>query len=417
MRTLCGLLLLSTAFAQGPYDLVIKGGHVIDPKSGISAVRDVAISGGKIARVAESIPASEARQIADAKGLYVTPGLLDIHVHVYTGTGSRSIAGDQSVYPDGFSFRTGVTTMVDAGTAGAQNFADFKQRVIDRARTRVLAFLNIVREGMSGRVEQDKAQMVAADAVATAREYPGLIVGFKTAHYAAADWVAVDRALEAGREAKLPIMVDFGNNRPERPLKQLLLEKLRPGDIYTHVHSGLRGEQDAETGRVNAAMWEARKRGVIFDVGHGGGSFLWRIAVPAFREGFFADSISTDLHTGSMNAGMKDMPNVMSKFLAMGMKLDDVVARSTWAPAKIVHHEELGNLSPGAPADVAVWSLAQGEFGFLDMNGARLAGSRKLVCELTVKDGRIMYDLNGIASENWDKLPKNYGPRNTGRTR
>jgi dihydroorotase len=405
------LLIASLAFAQGQYDLVLKGGHLIDPKNKISAVRDVAIANGRIAEVAETIPASNALKVVDASSLYVVPGLIDIHAHVYAGTGARgSYTGDNCVYPDGFTFRVGVTTVVDAGCAGAQNFADFKDRVIDRSRTRVLAFLNIVRAGMAGAVEQKTSEMVPEEAAAVAKQYPGLIVGFKTAHYAAADWIAVDRTVEAGRQANLPVMVDFGNNHPERPLKDLLLIKLRPGDIYTHVYSGLRGEQD-ETGHVNPALPEARKRGIIFDVGHGGGSFLWRIAVPAIKEGFVPDSISTDLHTGSMNTGMKDMLNVMSKFLVMGLSLDDVILRSTWNPAREIRHEELGHLSAGAPADVTVLRLEQGSFGFLDTYGARLRGSQKLTCELTIRDGRVVYDLNGIAAPDWDKLDPNYGPQ------
>jgi len=155
-------------------------------------------------------------------------------------------------------------------------------------------------------------------------------------------------------------------------------------------------------------MIEGRRRGVIFDVGHGGGSFAWRIAVPAIRQGFLPDSISTDLHIGSMNTGMKDMLNLMSKFLALGLSLDDVILRSTWNPAKEIHHPELGNLSVGSPADVAVLRLETGRFGFTDMYGARLDGTRKLTCEMTVRDGRVVYDLNGISRPEWTTLPSNY---------
>jgi dihydroorotase len=247
-----------------------------------------------------------------------------------------------------------------------------------------------------------------------ALRHKGLIVGIKTAHFAGPEWAPVERAVEAGTLANIPVMVDFGANRPERPLSELVTKKLRPGDIYTHVYSGLRGEQD-DSGRVNAALWEARKRGVIFDVGHGGGSFLWRIAVPALKEGFLPDSISTDLHIGSMNAGMKDMLNVMDKFLAMGMSLEDVVLRSTWNPAREIHHEELGHLSPGAAADIGVFRLEKGSFGFVDMYGARLKGTQKLVCELTVRDGKVVYDLNGITRPDWQTLPRDY--RQTGDSR
>ena len=159
-------------------------------------------------------------------------------------------------------------------------------------------------------------------------------------------------------------------------------------------------------------MIEGRKRGVIFDVGHGGGSFAWRIAVPAMQQGFLPDSISTDLHIGSMNSGMKDMLNVMGKFLAMGMSLDDVIAQSTWNPAKEIHHEELGNLSVGSPADVSVLRVETGNFGFTDMYGARMAGKQRLACELTVHNGKVVYDLNGITRPEWTTLPKDY--RQTG---
>ena len=173
------------------------------------------------------------------------------------------------------------------------------------------------------------------------------MVGIKTAHYAGPEWTPVERAVEAGRLADIPVMVDFGASKPERPVAELLTHKLRPGDIYTHVYSGLRGEQD-EAGRVNPGLWAGRKRGVVFDVGHGGGSFAWRIAVPAVKEGFLPDSISTDLHVGSMNAGMKDMLNVMSKFLVLGMPLDDVVRAATSNPAREIKQDGLGHLSVGA---------------------------------------------------------------------
>src|SRR5215471_19071883 len=407
---------MSLSAAQQKYDLLLKGGHVIDPKNKISAVRDVAIANGKVAAVAAKIDPADAFKVVDVSGYYVTPGLVDIHVHVYAGTGEKgSYAGDNSVYPDGFAFRAGVTTVVDAGCSGWRNFEDFKQRVIDRSRTRVLALLNIVGHGMrGGKFEQDLSDMEANPTADMALRYRGLVVGIKTAHYAGPEWAPVERAVEAGTIAHIPVMVDFGSNRPERPMSELVTKKLRPGDIYTHMYSGLRNEQD-EAGHVNPAMWEARKRGVIFDVGHGGGSFVWRIAVPAVKEGFMPDSISTDLHIGSMNSGMKDMLNLMSKFLSLGLSLDDVVQRSTWNPAREIGHEELGHLSIGAAADIAVLRLEKGSFGFVDTYGARLQGTQKLTCELTLRDGKAVYDLNGITRPDWDKLPKDY--RQTGDVR
>ncbi|MGA2120397.1 MAG: amidohydrolase/deacetylase family metallohydrolase [Bryobacteraceae bacterium] len=401
----------SLAFAQPqPYDLLLQGGHVIDARNNIDAVSDVAIRGGKIALVAQHIDPAQAFKVVNVAGLYVTPGLVDIHVHVYAGTGEpRSYAGDNSLYPDGYMFRVGVTTVADAGCAGWRNFEDFKQRVIDRAKTRVLAF------GMRGpKYEDDQTDMQAKPTAEMALKYKGLIIGVKTAHYTGPEWTPVEQAVEAGTIANIPVMVDFGTNRKERPMSELVTRKLRPGDIYTHCYSGLRDELDA-TGHVNPAMFEARKRGVIFDVGHGGGSFAWRIAIPAMQQGFPPDSISTDLHTGSMNSGMKDMDNLMSKFLAMGQTLKDVIAESTWHPAREIKREDLGNLSPGAVADVAVLRLEQGDFGFTDMYGARLKGNQKLVAELTLREGKVVWDLNGISRPDWTTLPANY--RQTGDAR
>ena len=398
------------AYAQ-QYDLLLKGGHVIDGRNKLSAVRDVAIRDHRIAAVAPSISAAEAKKVVDVSGLYVTPGLVDIHVHVYTGTGERnSYAGDNSIPPDGFTFRAGVTTVADAGSSGWRNFADFKDRIIDRSRTRVLAFLNIVGSGMrGGKYEQDVEDMDAHAAAETAQRYPQLIIGIKTAHYAGPEWIAVDHAVAAGTAAHIPVMVDFGIFAPTRPYQELVTKKLRPGDISTHMYLDRVPMLD-DQGKVRPYLFEARKRGVIFDVGHGSGSFIFRHAVPAIQQGFIPDSISSDLHITSMNGGMKDMANLMSKFLNMGMGLDDVVLRSTWNPAREIHREDLGHLSPGAPADVAVLRLEKGNFGFTDVNGARLRGTQKLVCELTVRDGLVVWDLNGISRDDWDKLGK-YGPQ------
>ncbi|HEY7209909.1 MAG TPA: amidohydrolase/deacetylase family metallohydrolase [Bryobacteraceae bacterium] len=403
------LVTASVSFAQAEYDLLLQGGHVVDAKNKISAVRDVAIKDGKIAAVAEHIDSAKALKTVNARGLYVTPGLIDIHVHVYASTGEHaSYAGDNSVWPDGFTFRNGVTTVADAGSSGARNFADFKEHIIDRSKTRVLAFLNIVGAGMRGpKFENNLEDMNPETAASVAKQHPGLIIGIKTAHYAGPEWTPVENAVKAGTLAHIPVMVDFGTNHKERPIDVLLTEKLRPGDIYTHCYSGLRNELLPD-GKVNPGMIAGRKRGVIFDVGHGGGSFAWRIAVPAIEQGFYPDSISTDLHITSMNAGMKDMLNVMDKFLAMGVSIDDVLADSTWHPAREIHHEELGNLSVGSPADVSVLRVEHGHFGFTDMYGARKDGTQKFECELTVKGGRIVYDLNGISRPEWKTLPPNY---------
>jgi dihydroorotase len=386
------------------YDLLLKGGHVIDARNDIDGPRDVAIQDGRIAAVAESIDSSQAKQVVDVAGLYVAPGLVDIHVHVYTGTGMKgAYSGDNSVYPDGFSFRSGVTTMVDVGGSGWRNFPDFKQRVIDRAQTRVLAMLNIVGQGMGGGAIEQNLDDMDADATAKmAKQYPDTVVGVKTAHYEGPEWDPVERAIAAGAKANIPIMVDFGIFRQERPFEELVTKKLRPGDIYTHTYLGRVPLLDAEN-KPRPYLFEAQKRGVKFDVGHGGGSFWWFQAVAAVKGGFIADSISTDLHIGSMNAGMKNMANVMSKFLALDVPLKDVVRKSTWEPAQQIKRTDLGHLSVGAVADVAVLRLDTGDFGFLDVRGARKKGTQLLVCELTLRDGRVMWDLNGRAGTPWEQ--------------
>ncbi len=390
------------------FDLLLQHGHVIDPKNQIDSAMDVAIAGGKIARVAAQIPASQARQLVDATGLYVVPGLIDIHAHVFFGTEPDAYLsnGLSALPPDGFTFRGGVTTLADAGGAGWRDFLQFKGQVIDRAQTRVLSFLNIVGSGMKGGpVEQNLADMDPKLTAMRAAQFPKVIVGIKVAHYQGPEWVPVDRAVEAGRLADIPVMVDFGSHIPELSLKDLLLVHLRPGDILTHAYANVRGRIPVvdEQGKVRPYVLEARKRGVIFDGGHGSGSFLFRQAVPAMRQGFAPDSISTDLHSGSMNTGMKDMLNVMSKFLNMGTSLGDVVIRSTWNPAREIKRADLGHLSVGAAADVSVLSLREGKFGFIDTGGNKMPGTRKLECELTIREGRVVWDLNGISRPEWDK--------------
>jgi dihydroorotase len=399
-----GFLLSPLLHGQSSYDLVLKGGHVIDPKNGIDGIRDVAIKDHKIAEVAEHIQAAPGAKVVDVAGLYVTPGLVDIHVHVYASTGERhSYAGDHGLYPDGFTLRTGVTTAVDAGSSGWKNFPDFKDHVIDRSITRILAFINIVGAGMRPKFEQNLDEMDAQAAADQAMKYPQVIVGIKTAHYDGPEWTPVERAVQAGTIANIPVMVDFGTFRPERPYQELVSSKLRPGDISTHMYLDDVPMLDAQ-GKVLPYLFAAEKRGVIFDVGHGGGSFLFRQAAPAIRQGFVPNSISTDLHNDSMNSGMKDMLNVMSKFLNLGVPLDDVIRMSTSNPAHEIKHDELGNLSVGSDADVAVLQLEKGRFGFVDTFGARMLGNEKLICELTVRDGRVVWDLNGITRDDWTKL-------------
>ncbi len=402
IQVLVLLLFVSKIFGQ-EYDVIIKGGMVIDPKNNINATMDVAIADGKIAAVAASIEAAKAKSIINAQGLIVTPGIIDIHGHHFYGTQPDSYLsnGFSGLPPDGFTFRSGVTTVVDAGGAGWKNFSTFKEQTIDQSKTRVLSFINIVGSGMKGgKIEQNIDDMDPGQTARLAREYPGLIVGVKLAHFNGPNWEPVHRVVEAGRIADIPVMIDFGGSNPALSLEELFLEKLRPGDIFTHAYAHVRGRIPIvdEKGMVKPFVFKAQERGIIFDVGHGGGSFDFEQAVPAMKQGLQPDAISTDLHTGSMNAGMKDLSNVMSKFLNMNMPVEQVIECATWKPAEIINRTDLGHLSVGAEADVAVFNLLKGSFGFVDTKGKKMTGDKKLQCELTLRGGKVVWDLNGMTA-------------------
>lgn len=398
------LSLLSIPGISQSYSIVIKGGHIIDPKNNVDGIMDLAISDGKIALISKNIDEKQGKRVIKATGMYVTPGIIDMHVHVYYGTKMDQylMNGPSSVQADAFSFRAGVTTMVDVGSSGWRSFPDFKSQTIDNSQTRVLAFLNIVGEGMrGGPFEQTTKDMDARKAAECAKKYPSLIVGIKLAHYSGNEWAPTDSAVVAGNITGLPVMIDFGSANPPLSLEDLLMKHLRPGDIFTHPYAYFPDTREApvdENGKVKPFIFNAQKRGIKFDAGHGGGSFRWKQAIPSIKQGFIADAISSDLHTGSMNGGMKDMANLMSKFLCMGLPLQDVILRSTWNPAKMINRPELGNLSTGTEADVAIFSLSKGNFGFLDISGERVTGTEKLTAELTIRAGKIVWDLNGIAA-------------------
>lgn len=392
-------------------DILLKGGHVIDPANNIDGVMDVAIVKDRIYRVAPQIPEENINRVIDVRGMYITPGLIDMHVHAFHGTerGSYIADGWDALPPDGFTFRAGVTTVVDAGSAGWRNFRKFKDQTIDRSRTRILAFLNIVGSGMYGRFEEQDINDMNPEMAAymITRLFPDIIIGIKSAHYWGPDFTQVDRAVEAGKLANVPVMVDLGEHHPPLSIEQLFMEHLRPGDIWTHTYANAPQDREVpadENGRVKPFIFEAQKRGIIFDVGHGGGAFHWKQAIPSIQQGFIADVISSDLHIGSMNSGMKDMANLLSKFLNMGLPLSDVIKRATLNPARTIKRTDLGNLSPGSVADVAVFSLRTGDFGFLDVRGTKMKGTQKLEAEMTIRAGKIVWDLNGMGSPLWNDV-------------
>lgn len=396
------------------YDLLLKGGHVIDPAGNIDCVMDVAVIGSNVALLEKDIPRHRAKKVIELKGYYVTPGLIDIHTHVFT---FRSQDGYiEGMVADAHLLSSGVTTTVDAGTAGWKAFNEFKENCIDRSKTRILAFLNIASGGMVQKsTEQDPKEMHLEIVSAIAKTFDRVIVGIKSAHYWVNNpwdpdhppWASVDNAVKAGELCGKPVMVDFWPRPPERPYEELILNRLRPGDIHTHVYGRPFPIID-RNGKVYDHMYKARSRGVLFDMGHGAGSFWFRNAVPAFQEGFFPDSISTDLHMGNINGPVVNMTTTMSKCLSMGMSLYETIARSTVIPAKMINRPELGTLKPGTEADIAVLRYIEGEFGFTDCGGAKMVGNCKIECVLTIRAGKIVYDPTGLSMPHWKEAPESY---------
>jgi len=401
------LFLISIAFGQWGWsqeiDLLIKGGHVIDAGNKIDAKMDVAIANGRILKVARNIPGDKAKKVIDASDCYVAPGLIDPHTHVFVGSKSGFADGFNSVSPDDITLKAGITTVVDAGTSGWRNFPVFKEQVIDRSTTRVLSFLNIAGSGMTGfPTEEDVNDMDARMTAEVIKQYPDIIVGVKIGHYRGSDWIPFDRALEAAGVADVPLLVEC--HLPLLPLEDIL-ERMRPGDIYTHTYCRASDREcllDDDL-IIRPYVLKALQKGVLFDVGHGGGMFHFDIAVPALEQGLLPSSFGSDLHRYSMNSGMKNMLDIMSKFLNMGMDLKDIVSRATWSSALSIKREDLGNLSEGAVADVVILSLREGEFGFIDTKRNKLTGSKKLEAELTIREGKVVWDLNGMAANEWNK--------------
>ena len=374
-------------------DLLLAGGHVIDPRNGRDGPADVAVAGGQVLAVGPGLQV-KARKTVDVGGLYVTPGLIDIHAHAYGGyTGW--------MFPDPHCLPTGVTTVVDTGGSGWKDLEDFVNSIVEPSRTRVLYFVNIVGAGMTGPPEQDVTEMVPEACAEAVGRYPQHCVGTKSAHFSGPGWESVAGAIAAARLADTITMIDMVP-RDTRSYVELL-ERLGPGDIHTHVYAAHIPALD-EHRRVNDYVRAARTRGVIFDTGHGGGSFVFRNAVAALEQGFPPDTISTDLHKHSRMLPDATMTTTMAKFLAMGMPLQEVIYRSTQRPAEVIGRPMLGHLTPGAEADIAVLHVREGQFGFVDSGLARMPGRQRLECELTLRAGRVAWDVNGRARPDWRGL-------------
>ncbi|MFT5365793.1 MAG: dihydroorotase [Candidatus Latescibacterota bacterium] len=402
--------------ADAKLDLLLKGARVIDPANAVDGLFDVGVLGGKIARVEANIPSEDAAHVIDVSGLLVTPGLIDIHVHAYFTRQLGEGLFLASLNADAHFPASGVTTCVDTGTAGLEEIAHFRRTVMEKSKTRVLAYINISAPGM-GAPEQDIRTFDTDGASQAAKEHADVVVGIKTAHYWTSlpfddmhpAWESVEKTVEAGNKCDMPVMIDFWPRPPVRSYPELILKKLRPGDIHTHVYARQFPVVD-DAGNVAPYMFEARERGIWFDVGHGAASFWYRNGARAIKNGFGPDSISTDLHMANIAGPVFSMQDTMSKCMAMGMTLEDVIYRSTVTPAQAIRRPELGTLSIGAEADVAVLDLEKGTFPLQDCGYTRIDAKERLVCRLTLRAGQIVYDRDARTVSKWEDAPPEYWP-------
>jgi len=395
---LCSLRGLGTSLRAAPagqqkrFDLLIKGGRVVDPSQDLSGVSDVAVSGHTIAQIGPTIPEGEARHVLDVSGSIVTPGLIDVHVHVYDGVAPLGIP------PDPNCVAKGVTTVLDAGSAGAHTFPGFRQYIIDVAQTRIRALLNISVVGQSTlSPDNPHGELLNLNyanpglAVRTIERHRDLILGVKvrlSRNIAGEnDLQALKLAREAAEAVNLPIMVHIGDTHT--PLQDLL-PVLRKGDVVTHCFHGREGGILDQNGRIVPAVRAAVERGVHLDVGHGAGSFSFDVAERAIKQDLLPGTISSDLHQFNVHGPVFDLATTLSKFLHLGLTLEQVIARVTSHPAHTFGFAAgLGTLREGAEADIAVFSLREGDYSFEDSMGNRRIGHRKLAPVATIKSGRL----------------------------
>jgi dihydroorotase len=376
------------------FDLLIKGGKVFDPSQNLEDLRDVAIRDGKIARLERDIPAAQARQVVDASGKLVTPGLIDLHTHVFP------YVGPYGIEPDPYCLRRGVTTAVDAGTSGAFTFPAFRKFIMPQAATRVRALLHVVSIGMVAGDVGELHDLRYCDphlAAKVAGENRDLIVGFKIrfseAYTGPNDLEGLKRARIAADQAQLPLMMHIG--RSYTPLVQLL-SLLKKGDVVTHSFNSLPHGIVDSAGKVTPEVHEARQRGVLFDVGHGSGSFSFEVMEKCLHQGFLPDTISTDLYSTNIHGPVYDLPTTLSKFLLLGLSLRETIARCTVNAARTFNFgAEIGTLKPGAEGDVSVLDLAVGDFTFTDSHHQTRQGQQKLLPVVTVRAGKLFYPEAG----------------------
>ncbi len=369
------------------YDFLLKGGTVIDAAQGINAVYDVAIADGTIAAIETDIPAHAAIQTISVKDKYVTPGLIDIHTHVYYGVTTWGIRAD-AVCPT-----AGTTTVVDAGSPSWVTFPGFREFIAEPAQTNILTYIHISGIGLVyGPLGEmtDIAYASPGQVAETLQQHRDITVGVKVRQgkmQVGDNGVEpLKLAIEAAERADTSVMCHIGAGVPLPEILRLL----RPGDVITHCFQGNGDNIIDEKGRIIPEAWKAREDGIIFDVGHGAGSFHYEVAQRAMEQGFISDVISTDLHTGNINGPVYDLPTTLSKLMHLGLPLADVVEKATFSAAKAIQREdEIGNLKVGTVADVAVFDVIEGEFEYFDSHGTKFIGNKKLKTELTIREGKV----------------------------
>ena len=369
------------------YDLLLKGGTVIDAAQDLNAPRDVAIANGVIAAVESDIPERTATQTVSVKDRYITPGLIDIHTHVYYGVTTWGIRAD-AVCPT-----AGTTTVVDAGSPSWVTFPGFREFIAEPAQTNILTYIHISGIGLVyGPIgEMIDIAYAAPERVAdTLQQHRDITVGVKVRQgkmQVGDNGVEpLTLAIEAAERAGTSVMCHIGAGVPLPEILGLL----RPGDVITHCFQGNGDNIIDEKGRIIPEAWKAREDGVIFDVGHGAGSFHYEVAQRAMEQGFISDVISTDLHTGNINGPVYDLPTTLSKLMHLGLPLADVIEKATFSAAKAIQREEqIGNLKVGTVADIAVFDVLEGQFEYFDSHGTKFIGDKKLKAELTIRKGKI----------------------------
>jgi dihydroorotase len=373
-----------------PFDLILKGGRVVDPSQHLDRVADVAFAGGKVAKIGADIAADAGTDVRDVSGKIVSPGLIDLHTHVYWGGTSLGIDAEE------FCRTSGVTTAIDTGSAGPGNFAGFRKHVIEPSAVRILCYLHVSFAGIFGFSktvmvgESEELRLMApAEAVAVADANRDVIIGIKVRvgrHSSGIHGVApLDIALQAANEVGMPLMchIDF-----PPPSYEDVLERLRPGDVLTHAFRPFPNAPIDHQGRVKDVVLAARARGVMFDIGHGKGSFAFKTARGMLANGFYPDTISSDIHQLCIDGPAFDQVTTLSKFLCMGMPLSDVIAASTVNAATALKRPELGTFKPGAVGDATILSIREGQFDYVDVVGEHMTGDKKIVSDAVVIAGK-----------------------------